>query len=273
MTPFRGMLAHPFETAYHPKQSEHGTAVSIEGFSLWYGNKQALFDINMIIQKGLVTAIIGPSGCGKSTLLRSLNRINDLIDDVRTKGRINFEGRNIYDRGVDVITLRRQMGMVFQKPNPFPKSIEENVCYPLRVNGIRDKGLLKQTVEKALKGAARGRRSTTGSRRTALRLSGGQQQRLCIARAIAGSPDVLLMDEPCSALDPLATARVEDLIDALRGQYTIIIVTHNMQQAARVSDNTAFMYMGRLVEYGDTETIFTRPRVKTTSEYVTGRFG
>lgn len=273
MTPFRGMLAHPFETAYHPKQGEHGTAVNIEGFSLWYGNKQALFDINMIIERGLVTAIIGPSGCGKSTLLRSLNRINDLIDGIRTKGRINFEGRNIYDRGVDVITLRRQMGMVFQKPNPFPKSIEENVCYSLRVNGIRDKGLLKDTVEKALKGAALWEEVHDRLHATALGLSGGQQQRLCIARAIAGRPDVLLMDEPCSALDPLATARVEDLIDALRGQYTIIIVTHNMQQAARVSDNTAFMYMGRLVEYGDTETIFTRPRVKTTSEYVTGRFG
>ena len=203
MAPFKGIVAHPLETAYHPRESRHGEAVDIKDFSLWYGDKQALYNISMTIQRGLVTAIIGPSGCGKSTLLRSLNRINDLIDGLHTKGRILYGGDNIYDRGVDVITLRKRMGMVFQKPNPFPKTIEENVNYPLRVSGVRDKQLLRETVEKALKGAALWDEVRERLDSSALGLSGGQQQRLCIARAIAGNPDVLLMDEPCSALDPL----------------------------------------------------------------------
>ncbi len=261
------------ETAYHIQRGPDGTAMSINDFCLWYGKSQALYDITMEAERGLVTALIGPSGCGKSTLLRSLNRMNDLIDGLRITGRILFEDQDIYAPGVDVIGLRKRMGMVFQKPNPFPMSIAENVTYPLKVDGVRDKRLLEETVETALKGAALWDEVKDRLKDSALGLSGGQQQRLCIARAIAGDPDVLLMDEPCSALDPIATAKIEDLIDELKGRYTIVIVTHNMQQAARVSDNTAFMYLGHLIEYGRTERIFTAPKIKRTLDYVTGRFG
>jgi phosphate transport system ATP-binding protein len=261
------------ETVYHIKQGPEGPLLSIEDFNLWYGNKQALFDVSMQVEKGLVTALIGPSGCGKSTLLRAINRMNDLIAGLRTEGRILLSDTDIYNPDVDVIALRKAMGMVFQKPNPFPMSIAANVIYPLRVDGVRNRTILEETVERALKQAALWDEVKDRLQDNALGLSGGQQQRLCIARAIAADPDVLLMDEPCSALDPVATGKIEDLIDDLRGPYTIVIVTHNMQQAARVSDNTAFMYLGALIEYGETSTIFTNPKVKKTMEYVTGRFG
>ncbi len=263
----------PDETVYHPRAGARGQVMSIRDFSLWYGVKQALLHNSLDIETGLVTALIGPSGCGKSTLLRSLNRMNDLIDGVRISGEILLDGRSIYWRGTDVIALRKRMGMVFQKPNPFPMSVFENVVYPLRVDGIAKRSVLDETGERALKGAALWDEVKDRLDESALGLSGGQQQRLCIARAIVGEPEVLLMDEPCSALDPIATAKIEELIDELRGHYTIIIVTHNMQQAARVSDNTAFMYLGRLIEYGDTQTIFTTPKVGRTLDYVTGRFG
>jgi phosphate transport system ATP-binding protein len=260
-------------TVYHPEAGTQGKLLTIEDFSLWYGSAQALFDISMTVEKGFVTALIGPSGCGKSTLLRSINRMNDLIEGLTTKGTIALDGNDIYGADVDVIALRKAMGMVFQKPNPFPMSIADNVSYPLRVDGIRDKRLLHEIVVQALEGAALWDEVKDRLNENALGLSGGQQQRLCIARAIAAQPEVLLMDEPASALDPVATAKIEDLIDELRGRYTIIIVTHNMQQAARVSDNTAFMYLGRLIEYGETSVIFTNPKVEKTMEYVTGRFG
>ena len=262
------------DTVYHLKSAGRPCAVEISDFNLWYGGTaQALWNINMSIERGLVTALIGPSGCGKSTLLRCLNRMNDLIDGIRIEGRIAIDGSDIYAPGADVIAIRKRMGMVFQKPNPFPMSIYENVAYPLRVDGIRDKALIDLTVEQSLRGAALWDEVKDRLNESALGLSGGQQQRLCIARAIAGSPEVLLMDEPCSALDPIATAKIEELIDELRGQFTIVIVTHNMQQAARVSDNTAFMYLGRLIEYGATSTVFTRPLAQRTQDYITGRFG
>jgi phosphate transport system ATP-binding protein len=261
------------ETVYHSKRGERGQALKISDFSLWYGASQALHDVTMEVEAGLVTALIGPSGCGKSTLLRSLNRMNDLIDGLRTSGTVALDGQNIFDPRVDVIALRKRMGMVFQKPNPFPMSIFENVVYPLRVDGVRDKRYLEESAEKALRGAALWDEIKDRLHENALGLSGGQQQRLCIARATAGEPEVLLMDEPCSALDPIATAKIEELIDELRDHYTVIIVTHNMQQAARVSDNTAFMYLGRLIEYGQTEELFTAPQLDRTRDYITGRFG
>ena len=260
-------------TVYHAKPGGAGSAMSIRDFNLWYEAKQALFDVTMDIARGLVTALIGPSGCGKSTLLRSLNRMNDLIDGLRISGRIAFSGADVYDARTDVIALRKRMGMVFQKPNPFPMTIFENVIYPLRVDGVRDRRVLSETVERALKSAALWDEVKDRLNESALGMSGGQQQRLCIARAIAGEPEVLLMDEPCSALDPIATSKIEELIGELSGYYTIVIVTHNMQQAARVSDNTAFMYLGKLIEYGQTETVFTTPKLEKTQEYVTGRFG
>jgi phosphate transport system ATP-binding protein len=260
-------------TVYHVRPGPSGKLIDIEQFSLWYGQTQALFDVGMSVERGLVTALIGPSGCGKSTLLRSLNRMNDLIDGLRINGMIRFDEVDIYSPDLDVIGLRKRMGMVFQKPNPFPMSIADNVAYPLKVDGIRDRHIVAETVERALKQSALWHEVKDRLKTSALGLSGGQQQRLCIARAIAADPEVLLMDEPCSALDPIATARIEELIDLLRGQYTIVIVTHNMQQAARVSDNTAFMYLGKLIEYGDTERIFTNPINPQTSDYVTGRFG
>jgi len=261
------------QTIYHYQKATDGSVVEIEDFSLWYGEKQALFKNTLNIEKGYVTALIGPSGCGKSTLLRSLNRMNDLIDGLGIEGEIRLDGKNIYQKDIDVIGLRKRMGMVFQKPNPFPMSIAENITYPLKVDGVRDKRILRQTAERCLKKAALWEEVKDRLHENAMGMSGGQQQRLCIARAIASDPDILLMDEPCSALDPIATSKIEDLIDELRGQYTIAIVTHSMQQAARVSDNTAFMYLGRLVEYGKTSTIFERPKCQRTEDYVTGRFG
>ena len=260
-------------TVYHPRPGAEGAKFEVAEFNLWYGAKQALFDISMQVQAGMVTAMIGPSGCGKSTLLRCMNRMNDLIDNVRIAGQMRLDGSDIYGSRVDVIALRKRMGMVFQKPNPFPMSIYENVVFPLRIDGVRDRRMLDETCERALKSAALWDEAKDRLQESALGLSGGQQQRLCIARAIASDPEVLLMDEPCSALDPIATSRIEELIDELKGQYTIIIVTHNMQQAARVSDNTAFMYLGRLIEYGDTDTIFTNPKLEKTQDYITGRFG
>lgn len=260
-------------TAYHVRQSPEGAALEIRDFNLWYSEKQALFDNTLDIQKGQVTAMIGPSGCGKSTLLRSLNRMNDLVDGLRIEGRITVDGFDIYGPGVDVIALRKRMGMVFQKPNPFAMSIYDNITYPLRVDGVTKRAILDETVERALQQAALWGEVKDRLQESALSLSGGQQQRLCIARAVAADPEVLLMDEPCSALDPIATARIEELIDELKGTYTIVIVTHSMAQAARVSDNTAFMYLGRLIEYGDTDTIFTNPKKTRTNDYVTGRFG
>ena len=261
------------DTAYHVTEGTSGKSIEVQNFSLWYGASQALWNNSLDIQKGLCTALIGPSGCGKSTLLRSMNRMNDLVDGVRTSGHMLLEGEHIFGAGVDVIALRKRMGMVFQKPNPFPMSIFENVIYPLRVDGVTNRKLLKETVEAALKGSALWNEVKDRLQESALGLSGGQQQRLCIARAIAGNPEVLLMDEPCSALDPIATSKIEELIDELKGRYTIVIVTHNMQQAARVSDNTAFMYLGRLIEYGDTKAMFEKPKVKRTEDYLTGRFG
>jgi len=264
----------PFEpAAYHVRPGGNGTNFRVNNLNLWYGQKQALFDVNMDIQRGLVTALIGPSGCGKSTLLRCMNRMNDLIEDLRIEGSMSLDGTDIYARSIDVISLRKRMGMVFQKPNPFPMSIFENVIYSLRVDGVRDKALLEEICEHSLRQAALWDEAKDRLHENALGMSGGQQQRLCIARAVASDPEVLLMDEPCSALDPIATAKIEELIDQLRGDYTIVIVTHNMHQAARVSDNTAFMYLGHLIEYGDTKEIYSAPKLERTQDYVTGRFG
>ncbi|GIZ13160.1 phosphate ABC transporter ATP-binding protein PstB [Pseudomonas sp. NCCP-436] len=249
------------------------TAIEVPGLNLYYGQKQALFDVCMNIPKQRVTAFIGPSGCGKSTLLRTFNRMNDLVDGCRVEGEVNIDGRNIYAKGEDVAELRRRVGMVFQKPNPFPKSIYENVVYGLRIQGIKSKRVLDEAVEWALQSAALWDEVKDRLHESALGLSGGQQQRLVIARTVAVQPEVLLLDEPCSALDPISTLKVEELIYELKRQYTIVIVTHNMQQAARVSDYTAFMYMGKLVEFGDTDTLFTNPAKKQTEDYITGRYG
>lgn len=248
-------------------------AMEVEGLDLFYGDKQALFDVSMKIPKNQVTAYIGPSGCGKSTLLRCLNRMNDLVDICRIDGRIALDGKNIYDRDVDIAALRRRVGMVFQRPNPFPKSIYENVVYGLRLQGIKDRRMLDEAVERSLKGAALWNEVKDRLHENAFGLSGGQQQRLVIARAIAIEPEVLLLDEPTSALDPISTLTIEELINELKAQYTVVIVTHNMQQAARVSDQTAFMYMGELIEYTDTNTLFTTPKQKKTEDYITGRYG
>ncbi len=260
-------------TETHGSLAAEEAAMSIEEFCLWYGHSQALYDVSMIVPKGKVTALIGPSGCGKSTLLRSVNRLNDLVEGVRIRGDMKLAGRSIHDPAVDVIELRKRMGMVFQKPNPFPMSIYENIVYPLRIDGERDRSVLDEVCERSLRSAALWDEVKDRLTASALSLSGGQQQRLCIARAIAADPEVLLMDEPCSALDPIATARIEDLIAELRGEYTILIVTHNMQQASRTSDFTAFMYLGRLVEYGGTLDMFSRPHLKATEAYISGRFG
>jgi phosphate transport system ATP-binding protein len=262
-----------FGTAVHDVMIEKTSILDIEQFNLWYGTNQALYANSMRITRGAVTALIGPSGCGKSTLLRSVNRMNDLVSSVRIQGDMRLNNDSIYGPGVDVIELRKRIGMVFQKPNPFPMSIYENTVYSLRIDGIRDKAVLDQVAETSLRGAGLWDEVKDRLDESALRLSGGQQQRLCIGRAIAGEPDVMLLDEPCSALDPIATGRIEDLITELKGRYTILMVTHNMQQAQRASDYTAFMYLGRLVEYGPTEDVFVRPRLKETEDYVTGRFG
>ncbi len=256
------------------KAEKSRTLIGITDFDFFYGEKQALFDVNMEMEENKVTAFIGPSGCGKSTLLRCINRMNDLIDEARIgRGVIKVDGVDIYDSRVDTIELRKRVGMVFQKSNPFPKSVYENVVYGLRIQGISTKSILDEAVERCLKGAAlwdevKDRLDTSG-----LSLSGGQQQRLCIARSLAVEPSILLMDEPCSALDPVATAKIEELIHSLKEKYTIVIVTHNMQQAARVSDHTAFFYLGKLIEVGATDQIFMSPNNEQTEAYISGRFG
>lgn len=256
------------------KQTGRRTAgIKSEALNLFYGSFQALHGINLDIPPGQVTALIGPSGCGKSTFLRTLNRMNDSIDGIKIEGNVLVDGRNIYAPGTDVVSLRKRVGMVFQKSNPFPKSIFENVAFGPRVHGLKDQEALQEIVERSLIRADLWNEVKDRLRGSALDLSGGQQQRLCIARALAVDPDVLLMDEPASALDPRSTLKIEDLIGELSGDYTIVIVTHNMQQAARVSNHTAFFYEGRLVEFGETTSIFTRPSQKQTEDYVSGRFG
>jgi phosphate transport system ATP-binding protein len=247
--------------------------LSIRGVNFWYGPKHALFDIALNIPERSVAAFIGPSGCGKSTLLRLLNRMNDLIDGTRHTGQILLDGRDVYDPGVNMVDLRRRVGMVFQKSNPFPKSVYENVAYGPRVSGIRERARLDYLVERCLKQAALWNEVKDRLHSSALELSGGQQQRLCIARSLATDPEVLLMDEPASALDPKSTQAIEDLIFDLKREYTIVIVTHNMQQAARVSDTTAFFFEGKLIESGPTQQLFTHPKEKQTEDYITGRFG
>jgi len=245
----------------------------VKELDFYYGDFHALHNISLEFPANQVTALIGPSGCGKSTLLRCLNRMNDLISISRVDGQILLEDKNIYDPSVDVVSLRRKVGMVFQKPNPFPKTIFENVAYGLRVNGVKDKAFITEMVEHSLKQSALWDEVKDRLDKSALGLSGGQQQRLCIARALAVKPEVLLMDEPASALDPIATQKIEDLVQQLKKDYTIVIVTHNMQQAARVSDLTAFFYLGELIEMGNTEALYTRPTLQQTSDYITGRFG
>ncbi len=262
------------EPTMHPEVQAPDAVIDIQKFNLWYNqDAKALHDVQMKVPRGAVTALIGPSGCGKSTLLRSINRMNDLIDGVRVDGEITLNNSPIYAPSVDVIELRKRLGMVFQKPNPFPMSIYENVVYPLRIDGERRKAVLDEACEKSLRSAAIWDEVKDRLKSSALGLSGGQQQRLCIARAIVADPEVLLLDEPCSALDPVATLKIEELINEISERYTVLIVTHNMQQAARVSDFTAFMYLGRLVEYGPTASIFQKPKLIETEHYVSGRFG
>ena len=247
--------------------------ITTNDLCLWYGKTQALRDINISVPEGSITALIGPSGCGKSTFLKTLNRMNDLVPDVRITGSVKYRGKDIFAPGTDVNELRRQIGMVFQKPNPFPMSIYDNIAYGPRTHGIRSKAKLEEIVETSLKNAAIWDEVKDRLKKSALGLSGGQQQRLCIARALAVDPDVLLMDEPTSALDPISTTRIEELAMELKSKYTIIIVTHNMQQALRISNKTAFFLLGELVEYDDTEKIFSNPQDKRTEDYITGRFG
>ena len=247
--------------------------IKTENLSLWYGEKLALDGVSMEVEKKRVTALIGPSGCGKSSLIRIFNRMNDLIDGCRIGGKVLLDGQDLYGPSADVVGIRKKVGMVFQKPNPFPKSVYENVAYGPRIHGTRDKAALDRVVEKSLRDAALWNEVKDRLHDPATGLSGGQQQRLCIARCLAVEPEVILMDEPCSALDPIATAKIENLIDILKREYTVVIVTHNMQQAARVSDFTGFMYLGKLVEFGDTTQIFEKPREELTKNYVTGRFG
>ncbi len=263
------------QTAVRPTPAAEAArqAAELRHVDFHYGDKQVLFDVDMEVGEHRVTAFIGPSGCGKSTLLRCLNRMNDLIDDARLEGKVLVEGRDIYAPGTDVIEVRRRVGMVFQKSNPFPKSVYDNVVYGLRISGLRDGQRLDEACETSLRRAALWDEVKDRLQDSALSLSGGQQQRLCIARAIAVEPEILLMDEPSSALDPLAAVKIEELIYELKERYTIVIVTHNLQQAARVSDKTAFFWLGRLVEYGPTDKMFTNPREKLTEDYVTGRFG
>ncbi|MDD3243076.1 MAG: phosphate ABC transporter ATP-binding protein PstB [Eubacteriales bacterium] len=249
------------------------TILSAEKLNLYYSDNHALKDITLPVPKGQVTALIGPSGCGKSTFLKTLNRMNDLVDGVRVAGLVTLDGEDIYAPDYDVVGLRKRVGMVFQKPNPFPMSIFDNVAYGPRIHGQRDKKALREIVESSLKGAALWDEVKDRLNKSALSLSGGQQQRLCIARVLAVGPEVLLMDEPTSALDPISTQRIEDLIEELKGRYTIVIVTHNMQQAGRISDRTAFFYRGDLIEWGETDTLFQTPADKRTEDYITGRFG
>lgn len=247
--------------------------VKVENLNLYYGENHALKDVNMDIQENAVTAFIGPSGCGKSTFLKTLNRMNDLVDGVRIDGKVILDGEDIYEPGVDTTILRKKVGMVFQQPNPFPMSIYDNIAYGPRVHGIRDKKRLDQIVEESLRGAAIFDEVKDRLKKSAMGLSGGQQQRICIARALAVQPEVLLMDEPTSALDPISTAKIEELMEDLKKKYTVIVVTHNMQQATRVSDQTAFFLVGEMVEFGDTKQIFSYPQDKRTEDYITGRFG
>ncbi len=247
--------------------------IAVRDLDLWYGQNQALYRVNMEVEKNTITALIGPSGCGKSTFLKTLNRMNDLIPGVRIQGKVCYRGENIYAPGTDVNRLRKNVGMVFQKPNPFPMSIYDNVAYGPRTHGIRSRAKLDEIVETSLRGAAIWEETKDRLKKSALGLSGGQQQRLCIARALAVEPDVLLMDEPTSALDPISTSKIEELAMGLKERYTIIIVTHNMQQAVRISDRTAFFLLGKLIEYGDTERMFGSPADKRTEDYITGRFG
>jgi len=267
-------LSVPVRTGQAPIADQHPVCIDVESLNFYYGAKRALEGISIGIPAKLVTAFIGPSGCGKSTFLRTLNRMNDIIAGTRVEGRVRIDGDDIYSAGTDVVALRRRVGMVFQKSNPFPKSIFENVAYGLRINGMAaNRSELHGRVEESLKAAAIWDEVKDRLHDSALALSGGQQQRLCIARALAVKPEILLMDEPASALDPIATQRIEELIYQLKSDYTIVIVTHNMQQAARVSDRTAFFWLGRLIEYGPTDKIFTNPAEKLTEDYVTGRFG
>ena len=253
--------------------SDEEITISVENLNLYYAKDQALKSVTMLIPAKRVTAFIGPSGCGKSTLLRCFNRMNDLVDICRIEGKINLHGENIYRKGIDVAELRRRVGMVFQKPNPFPKSVYENVAYGLRLQGVNEKKVLDEVVERSLKAVALWDEVKDRLQSNAFGLSGGQQQRLVIARAIAIEPEVILLDEPTSALDPISTAKIEELIEELKVKYTILIVTHNMQQAARVSDYTAYMYLGELIEYADTMHLFTNPAQKATEDYITGRYG
>ena len=247
--------------------------MTAENLCLWYGENQALKNININIPENNITALIGPSGCGKSTFLKTLNRMNDLIPIVRITGNVSYDGKNIFDKNIDVNELRKEVGMVFQKPNPFPMSIYDNIAYGPRTHGIKNRAVLDETVEEALRGAAIWDEVKDRLKKNALGLSGGQQQRLCIARALAVKPKVLLMDEPTSALDPISTSRIEDLTLQLKEKYTVVMVTHNMQQAVRISDYTAFFLLGELVEFGETEKIFSQPEDKRTEDYITGRFG
>ena len=247
--------------------------MSVKDLDLYYGQKQALKNINMDIHSNAITALIGPSGCGKSTFLKTLNRMNDLIDNVRITGQVTLDGEDIFDRNMDVTMLRKRVGMVFQQPNPFPMSVYDNIAYGPRVHGIKNKGKLDEIVEESLRGAAIWDEVKDNLKKSALRLSGGQQQRICIARALATKPEVILMDEPTSALDPISTTKIEDLMEELKRQYTVVVVTHNMQQAVRVSDYTAFFLVGDMVEYGETKELFTYPKDKRTEDYITGRFG
>lgn len=247
--------------------------IKVDNLNLFYGDQHALHDVKIDVQPNSITALIGPSGCGKSTFLRTLNRMNDLIENVKIDGKVFVDGEDIYDPNVDIVELRKRVGMVFQRPNPFPMSIYENIAYGPKIHGSKNKKVLDEVVEKSLKQAALWEEVKDRLNKPALGLSGGQQQRLCIARLLAVEPEVLLMDEPTSALDPISTMKIEELIDELKQQYTIIIVTHNMQQAARVSDNTAYFLNGIMVEYGITDSIFTKPRDKRTEDYITGRFG
>ncbi|MFQ6118676.1 MAG: phosphate ABC transporter ATP-binding protein PstB [Methanosarcinales archaeon] len=247
--------------------------IETKNLNLWYGAKQALTNVNIEIPKNKITALIGPSGCGKSTFIRCLNRMNDLIEECRITGEVIFGGKNIYDNNIDVVELRKRIGMVFQKPNPFPMSIYDNIAYGPRIHGEKNKKKLNKIVEWSLKAAALWEEVKDRLNQNALELSGGQQQRLCIARTLAVKPDVILFDEPCSALDPISTSKIEDLMINLKKDYTIVIVTHNMQQAARVSDFTAFFLLGEMIEYNQTKILFEKPKEKSTEDYITGRFG
>jgi phosphate transport system ATP-binding protein len=263
----------PHTSAVHEAMAGLDPVLSVSGFRLWYGKSQALHSVSIAVPRGKVTAMIGPSGCGKSTLLRSVNRLNDLVDGVRVEGDMKLAGEPVYGPSVDVIDLRKRVGMVFQKPNPFPMSIFDNVVYRLRIDGEGNRSVLADACERALRSAALWDEVKDRLKDSAMGLSGGQQQRLCIARAVVADPELLLLDEPCSALDPVATLRIEELIHEISTRYSVLIVTHNMQQAARVSDYTAFMYLGRLVEYGPTPALFQTPKLLETEDYVSGRFG